>query len=55
MSVLLSEFVPPSPFLTVSTSPFSICLHLYSCLANRFISTIFLDFYIYVNIFLFSF
>ena len=39
--VLLSEFAPPSPSLTVSTLLFSVCL--YSCPANKFISTISMD------------
>ena len=38
-----SQFVPPSPSPTVSTSH-SLCLYLYSCPANRFIRTIFLHF-----------
>ena len=38
-----------SPFPAVSTSP-SLLLHLYSCPANRFICTIFLDFILCVNI-----
>ena len=42
MSVLLPQSVPPSTSRPVSTSLFS-CLHLYSCPANRFISTVFLD------------
>ena len=40
-SMLLSEFIPPSPSPTVS--PSSLCLHLYSCPENMFISIIFLD------------
>ena len=36
MSVPLCQLVPPSPFPTVSTSPFS-TPHLYSCPANRFL------------------
>ena len=43
MSMLLSQFVPPSPCPTVSTSPFY----------TRFISTIFSSFCIYVLVFLF--
>ena len=37
-----SEFIPSFPCPTVSTSLFS-CLDLYSCPADRFIRTIFLD------------
>ena len=37
------QFVPPSPFPTVSTSH-SLCLYLYSCPANGLIRTIFLHF-----------
>ena len=36
-----SQFIPPSPSLSVSMS--SICLCRYSCPTNRLISTIFLD------------
>ena len=43
MSVLLSQLVPPFPFSPVSTGHFTLCLHIYSCPANKFISTIFLD------------
>ena len=43
MSVLLSQFVPPSP---VCTSP-SLCLRLYSCPANRFIGYRFSRFHTY--------
>ena len=42
VSVVLSQFVPPSPSPTVTTSLF-LCLHPHCCPANRFISTIFLD------------
>ena len=41
-SLLYSQFTPPSPSPTVSTAC-SLLLHLYSCPANRFIQTIFLD------------
>ena len=41
MSILPFQFIPPSPSPSVSTNLFFICL--YSCPANRFISTIFLD------------
>ena len=50
LHMLLSQFVPPAP------SPLcphvdSLCLHLYSCPADRFFCTIFLDsIYICVNI-----
>ena len=47
MSMLLSQFVPPSPSLTASRVC-SLCLHLYSCPTNRFISTIFL-YFIYIH------
>ena len=40
--MLLCQFVPTSPSPAVSTVC-SLCLHVYSCPANRFISTIFLD------------
>ena len=40
MSMLPSQFIPPTPSTSVSTSPFS--LYLYSCPANRSISMIFL-------------
>ena len=40
--VLLSQFVLPSPPPTVSSS-LVLYLHLYSCPANRFISTILID------------
>ena len=45
VSMLLSQFIPSSPSPAVSTDLFqcSLCLHLYSFPANRFISTIFLD------------
>ena len=43
MSVPLSQFVPPSSSPTVFTVC-SLCLHLHSFPANRFISTVFLDF-----------
>ena len=46
MSMRFSQFVPPSPWPQVC----SLCLHLYSCPANRFIGTIFLDSYICINI-----
>ena len=36
--MLLPQFIPPSPYPTVSTS-----LCLYSCPTDRFISAIFLD------------
>ena len=42
VSVLLSQFVPPSASPAVS-EVCSLCLCLYSCPANRFISIIFLD------------
>ena len=42
VSMVLSQFVPPFPSHTVS-NVCSLCLCLYSCPANRFISTIFLD------------
>ena len=42
MSVLLSQFVPPSPSPAVS-KVCSLCLCLYSCPENRFISIVFLD------------
>ena len=42
VSTLLSQFIPPSPF-SLCSQACSLCLHLYSCPANRFISTIFLD------------
>ena len=42
VSMLLSQFVPPSPSPTVSTS-LSLCLSLHCCPENRLISTIFLD------------
>ena len=42
MSTLLSQFFPPSPPLSGSTSV-SLRLHLYSCLGNGFIWTTFLD------------
>ena len=41
VSMLLPQFVPPSPSLTMSTSLF--CLRLHFCPVNRFISTIFVD------------
>ena len=50
MSILLSQFVLPSPSPHVHMF---LCLHLNSCPAKRFISTIFLDFiyiYIFINI-----
>ena len=40
--MLLSQFVPPSPSHTVSTS-LSLCLSLHYCPANKFISIVFLD------------
>ena len=40
--MLLSQFVPRSPYPTCPCFH-SQCLHLYSCLANSFICTIFLD------------
>ena len=52
ISVLFSQFMPPSPSPAVSTVC-SLHLCLYSCPANRFISTIFLDsiyMCVYVNI-----
>ena len=43
MSRLISQFIPPSPSPhPMSTYPF-LCLHLYSCPANGFTCTIFLD------------
>ena len=42
MSMLLFQFVPPSPAPAVSMSLLSIS-ESYSCPAKRFISTIFLD------------
>ena len=42
MSILISRFIPSSPFPIVS-KVHSLCLRLYSCPTNRFISTIFLD------------
>ena len=42
VSMLLSQFMPPSPFPTVSTIC-SLCLCLYCFPVNRFISIIFLD------------
>ena len=42
MSVLLSQFIPPSPSPPVSTVH-SLCLCLYSCPTNIFISSIFLE------------
>ena len=42
ISMLLSQYVPPSLSPTVSTVC-SLCLHLYWCPTNGFISTIFLD------------
>ena len=42
MSMLLSQFIPPSPSPSGSMSV-SLCLHLYSCLGNGFIWTTFLD------------
>ena len=41
--MLLSKFVPSSPPQPQCPQAHSLCLHLYSCHANRFISTIFLD------------
>ena len=41
MSTLLSQVVPPSPLSCVGMS--NLCLRLYSCLRNRFISAIFLN------------
>ena len=42
VSMLLSQIIPPSPS-PVCPKVCSLCLHLYSCPANWFISTIFLD------------
>ena len=51
MPVLLSQFVTPS-LPTLCSQVRSLHLHLYSCSANKFISTIFLDFiYIYMLIY----
>ena len=44
MLLLLCPSFPPTPCPQVH----SLCLHLYSCLATRFISTIFFRFHIYV-------
>ena len=43
VSVLLSQLIPPSPS-PLYTRVCSLCLHLYSCPANRLTNTIFLDF-----------
>ena len=43
VSVLLSQLIPPSPS-PLYTQVCSLCLHLYSCPANRLTNTIFLDF-----------
>ena len=45
-SRLLSQLISPGP--SPAVSKFCLCLHLYSCPANRFLGTIFLDsIYIY--------
>ena len=43
VSMLLSQFLPLPPQV------YSLCLHLYSCPANRFISITFPDSYIYMH------
>ena len=50
---------PTLSFLLLSPQVCSLCLHLYSCPAHRFINTIFLDslslsLYIYIYIYIFS-
>ena len=50
VSMLLSQFIPPSPFPAVSKAC-SLCLYLLSCSANMFISTIFSRFHIHVLIY----
>ena len=50
VSMPLSQFIPPL-LPSLCTQVFSLCLHLHCCPANRFISTIFLDWmYIYICI-----
>ena len=50
VSVLLSQFGPPSPYPVVS-KVCSLCLRLYSCPTNMFIGTVFLDsIYVCVNV-----
>ena len=49
ISTLLSPLAPPSPSLAVSTVC-SLCLRFYSCPANRFLNTIFLDFMLVYSI-----
>ena len=43
VSVPISQFIPPSTFPTWCSYMSSLCLCLYSCLAKRFISIIFLE------------
>lgn len=51
MSVLLSQFILPSPSPPPCPQVCYLCLHLYSWAANRFIDTTFTDpIYIHVNI-----
>ena len=49
VSTLLSPLAPPSPSPAVSTVC-SLCLRFYSCPANRFLNTIFLDFMLVYSI-----
>ena len=50
MSMLFSQFIPASPSL-LCPQAHSLCLHLYSCLTNRFICTHFFRFYTYALIY----
>ena len=43
VSMLLSQFIPPSPSTLWCSQVCSLCLHLHLCPANRLISTLFLD------------